>query len=428
MAFSKKRMSFHQGSGAITTTEDRRTRAHLDIPLLIITYALAVFGVYAIAVATFNPDKGTDLSVLNYILNSNSASWQAIFCLASPIILGFLYAIPYELLRIQGRLVYWGIIILLVVAIFSEAISGVSAWIPIGKGRTIQPAEFIKIGIILMMARSLSSTDKPFGTLRNAAYTLALFILPAGLTLLQGELGSVLVMCVIFYVMLYFADTEPWILITILVLAVVAVGTILGYMMVSGSESYRLKRILSFLDPEAYYNSAGYQILNSQLAIGSGGKTGIGTFIVGSLSQLNYVPEDWTDFIFSAVGEAFGFVGCMAVICGYLFLMLRMLYLAHFTMDRFGKLIIVGVMAMFFAHVIENIGMTIGVLPITGIPLPFISYGGSNFVTNMAGIGLVLNVVKNRSSAMAINTPLMLQNQEKSWWRPGKHARRQNTY
>lgn len=317
---------------------------------------------------------------------------------------------------------------MLVVAIFSEAISGVSAWIPIGKGRTIQPAEFIKIGIILMMARSLSSTDKPFGTLRNAAYTLALFILPAGLTLLQGELGSVLVMCVIFYVMLYFADTEPWILITILVLAVVAVGTILGYMMVSGSESYRLKRILSFLDPEAYYNSAGYQILNSQLAIGSGGKTGIGTFIVGSLSQLNYVPEDWTDFIFSAVGEAFGFVGCMAVICGYLFLMLRMLYLAHFTMDRFGKLIIVGVMAMFFAHVIENIGMTIGVLPITGIPLPFISYGGSNFVTNMAGIGLVLNVVKNRSSAMAINTPLMLQNQEKSWWRPGKHARRQNTY
>lgn len=425
MAFSKKRMNFHQGSGAVTSTEDRRTRAHLDVPLLIITYALAIFGVYAIAIATFNPEKGTDLSVLNYVLNSNSASWQAIFCLASPIILGFLYAIPYELLRIQGRLVYWAIIVLLVVAIFSDAISGVSAWIPIGKGRTIQPAEFIKIGIILMMARSLSSTDKPFGTLRNAAYTLMLFILPAGLTLLQGELGSVLVMCVIFYVMLYFADTEPWILITILVLAIVAVGTILGYMMVSGSESYRLKRILSFLDPEAYYNSAGYQILNSQLSIGSGGKTGIGTFIVGSLSQLNYVPEDWTDFIFSAVGEAFGFVGCMAVICAYLFLLLRMLYLAHFTMDRFGKLIIVGVMAMFFAHVIENIGMTIGVLPITGIPLPFISYGGSNFVTNMAGIGLVLNVVKNRSSAMAINTPLMLQNQNESWWHPGRHARRQ---
>ena len=273
------------------------------------------------------------------------------------------------------------------------------------------------------MARSLSNTDKPFGTMRNAAYNLGIFLLPAGLTLLQGELGSVLVMCVIFYVMLYFADTEPWVLITILVLAVVGIGAILGYMMVSGSESYRLKRILSFLDPQAYYNSAGYQILNSQLAIGSGGKTGIGTFVVGSLSQLNYVPEDWTDFIFSAVGEAFGFIGCIGVIIAYLLLMLRMLYLAHFTMDRFGRLIIVGVMAMFFAHVIENIGMTIGVLPITGIPLPFISYGGSNFVTNMAGIGLVLNVVKNRSSATAINTPLMLRNQRGSWWRRGKHAK-----
>ena len=271
MAFSHKRMSFHQGSGAITSTEDRRTRAHLDIPLLIITYALAVFGVYCIAIATFNPDKGTDLSVLNYILNSSSASWQAIFCLVSPIVLGFLVAIPYELLRIQGRLVYYGIVGLLILALFSQAISGVTAWIPIGKGRTIQPAEFIKIGIILMMARSLSNTDKPFGTMRNAAYNLGIFLLPAGLTLLQGELGSVLVMCVIFYVMLYFADTETWVLITILVLAVVGIGAILGYMMVSGSESYRLKRILSFLDPQAYYNSAGYQILNSQLAIGSGG-------------------------------------------------------------------------------------------------------------------------------------------------------------
>lgn len=416
-------MKFRQGAGGVTSTEDRRTRAHIDIPLIIVTYALALFGVYCIAIATFDPDKGTDLSVLNYILNSSSASWQAVFCLVSPIILGFMLAIPYELLRIQGRLVYYGIIGLLILALFSQAVSGVTAWIPIGKGRTIQPAEFIKIGIILMVARSLSNTDKPLGTIRNAVYNISIFLIPAGLTLLQGELGSVLVMCVIFYVMLYFADTEPWILITILVLAIVAVGVILGYMMVSGSESYRLKRILSFIDPEAYYNSSGYQILNSELAIGSGWKTGIGTFVTGSLSQLDYVPEDWTDFIFSAVGEAFGFVGCMGVICAYLFLMLRMLYLAHFTMDRFGRLVIVGVMAMFFAHVIENIGMTIGVLPITGIPLPFISYGGSNFVTNMAGIGLVLNVVKNRSSAMAINTPLMLQTRRKSWWRRGKHAK-----
>ena len=406
MAFLKRKMG--RSMAGVISTEDRRTRAHLDIPLLVITYVLALFGVYCIAIATFNPDKGTDLSVLNYILNSNTASWQAVFCLASPLILGFLVAVPYELMRVQGRLVYYGIIALLVLALASEAISGVSAWIPIGRGRTIQPAEFIKIGIILMLARSLSSTEKPFNNLTNAMHNLVIFGAPVLITLAQGEVGSVLVMCVIFYVMLYFADAEPWLLLTIMILAVLAVFGLFGYMMVSGSQSFRLQRILSFLNPEEYKNSGGYQILNSQLAIGSGGKTGIGTFVTGSLSQLNYVPEDWTDFIFSAIGEAFGFVGCVGVIIAYFLLLLRMFYLANYTADKYGKLIIYGVMAMFFAHIVENIGMTVGLLPITGIPLPLISYGGSNFVTNMAGIGLVLNVVKNRSSATAINMPMKL--------------------
>ena len=391
----------------VMSTEDRRTRAHLDIPLLVLTYILAIFGVYCITIATFNPEKGTDLSVLNYILNSTSGSWQAVFCLVSPLILGFLIAIPYELLRVQGRLVYYAIIGLLFLALASDAISGVSSWIPIGRGRTIQPAEFIKIGIILMLARSFANTEKPFATLRNAAYNLIVFGVPVLITLAQSEVGSVLVMCVIFYIMLYFADAEPWVLLTIAILAIAAVGALFGYMMVSGSNSFRLQRILSFLNPELYKKSGGYQVLQSQMAIGSGQKTGVGAFVVGSISQLGYVPEDWTDFIFSSIGEAFGFVGCVAVIILYALLLLRMFYLAYFTQDRFGKLIIYGVIAMFFAHIVENIGMTLGLMPITGIPLPFLSYGGSNFVTNMAGIGLVLNVVKNRSSATAFTMPVM---------------------
>jgi len=415
MVSTRRRLSFRQGSSTLSSTEDRRSRAHFDWPLFIITYALALFGVYSIAIATFNPENGTDLSLLNYIMNSRSASWQAIFILVSPVILFFIYAIPYELLRVQGRLVYLGICGLLIIAFGSEAIGGVTAWIPIGKGRTIQPAEFIKIGIILMMARSLSNTEKPFGTLRNAFQILMIFGVPAALTLASGELGSVLVMCVIFYVMLYFANTDSWILISILVLAVLAVGGLLGFMLVSGAESYRLNRILAFLDPQAYASDSAYQLLESQTSIGSGGMTGIGTFVVGSRSQLNYVPEDWTDFIFSAIGEAFGFIGCMLLIVMYIFLLLRLLYLAHYTQDAFGRLVIIGVMAMFFAHIFENIGMCIGVLPITGIPLPFVSYGGSNFVTNIAAIALVFNVVKNRSSAVAINTPYLMH-----------HSRRRN--
>ena len=424
MVSSRKRMNFRQAGSGFSSTEDRRSRAHFDWILFVIVYALAIFGVYCISIATFNPDNGTDLSLLNYILNSRSASWQAIFCLASPVIIFFIYAIPYELLRVQGRLVYLGICALLLIAFGTEAIGGVTAWIPIGKGRTIQPAEFIKVGIILMMARCLSSVEKPFCSLKNTFQIFLIFGAPAFLTLASGELGSVLVMCVVFYVMLYFGNTDGLILITILVVAVLAVGGILGFALVSGSESYRLARILSFLDPEAYASDAAYQLLNSQLAIGSGGVDGIGTYVVGSISQLNYVPEDWTDFIFSGVGEAFGFIGCILLLFAYVLLLLRLLYLAHYTQDEYGRLIIVGVMAMFFGHIFENIGMCIGVLPITGIPLPFISYGGSNFVTNMAAIGLVLNVVKNRSSAVAINTPyLMHQTRKRSFFRKGKHAK-----
>ena len=146
-------------------------------------------------------------------------------------------------------------------------------------------------------------------------------------------------------------------------------------------------------------------LTQSKIAIGSGGLYGIGPFVDGSYAQLDYVPADWTDFIFSSIGEAFGFVGCMIILVVYLLIILRMLYLARFTQDKFGALVITGVMGMLLFHVFENIGMTTGLMPITGIPLPFLSYGGSNMVTNMGGVALVLNVTKNRSLAHAIITP-----------------------
>ena len=128
----------------------------------------------------------------------------------------------------------------------------------------------------------------------------------------------------------------------------------------------------------------------------------MGTFVPGSFSQLDYVPEDWTDFIFSSIGEAFGFRGCVLLLLAYLCLILRLLYLARYTTDRFGQGIIIGVMAMMLFHIFENIGMNVGLMPVTGIPLPFVSYGGSNLVTNMAGIGLALNATKNRSISIRL--------------------------
>ena len=122
------------------------------------------------------------------------------------------------------------------------------------------------------------------------------------------------------------------------------------------------------------------------------------------------MPADWTDFIYATIGETWGLIGCVGVLVGYILIILRMLYLAWFTRDKFGRLIIIGVMGMLLFHVLENIAMTLGLMPITGIPLPFLSYGGSNMMTNMGGIGLVLNVTRNRSLSLSVSTPQTMHN------------------
>ncbi len=384
----------------MNATEDRRTKPHFDFILLGLTYILIAIGVVAISVATYNPDISADVPLLNRILNSDSGRWQAIFAVASPAAVWFIVSVPYEHFRSYARFYYYAVLFLLVLVLGASSIRNVSAWLEVGLGRMIQPAEFAKITIILMLARAMANNPKPLNTFKDAMRVFAIFAIPAGITILQEEIGSVIVMAVIFYLMLYFGGADWKWLTFMAVIAAIGVGTIITYGLISGSESFRLQRILSFLDPAKYPLSGGYQILNSEQAIGSGGTKGIGLFIAGSLSQLNFVPEDWTDFIFATVGEAVGFIGCIIIVLLYMATLLRMLYLARYTYDKFGRLIIIGVMSMLFIHVFQNIAMTVGLMPITGIPLPFISYGGSNLLTNIAGVSLVLNVVKNRSTAL----------------------------
>lgn len=385
--------------------ETRRTKGHFEWPLLAVTYGLSMFGIVCIAMATFDPDKGTNLSLLNYIVNSNSATWQSIFVLVSPIIIAVVMAIPIDIYKARARFIYYAVLALLFVTLAaSTAVAGINAWLKVGWGRTIQPCEFAKLSILIMLARTLSVKDKPMGTLKDFIRTCLLLGVPALVTLLQGETGSVIVMVFMFMVMIYFSGVDIRIFLGITLAGVLLIGAFFGYALISGSTDYRITRILAFLDPKKYSETGGYQILMSQMAIGSGGVRGIGTFVVGAVSQLDYVPEDHTDFIFAPIGEAFGFVGCAAVLAAYLFIFLRMLYLARFTYDRFGQLIIVGVMAMLFLHVFENVAMTVGLMPITGIPLPFLSYGGSNFMTNIAGIALVMNVTRSRNTAASYTT------------------------
>ena len=152
----------------------------------------------------------------------------------------------------------------------------------------------------------------------------------------------------------------------------------------------------------------------SQRAIGSGQMTGRGTFLPGSWTTLGYVPESSTDAIFSVVGECFGFVGCAAVLLAYLFIILRMIFLARFTRDKFCQLVIVGVVSMLLFHVFQNVAMSMGIMPITGIPLPFLSYGGSNFISNIAAIALVLNIARSGNSSAITTVPLPRMNTERS--------------
>ncbi len=381
--------------------EDKRSRPHFDFLLLGAMYLLMILGVLAIAVATYDPSVSSDLPLLNRILASNTGSWQAIFVVASPAVVWFIVSVPYEHFKTFAPLYYAGVVVfLLAVLVTSSAIREVKAWFQLSLGRMLQPSEFAKLTLILMLAKELSLTDKPMGTFRSAARIGFLAVLPAGITLFQGETGSVLVLAGVAFLMLFFGGVDwKWIL-AIGMTAILGIAGVFAYGIISGDTNYRLLRILSFLDPYAYDLDAGYQSLRSQQAIGAGGPAGIGLFVPGSMSQLNFVPEDWTDFIFATIGEAVGFIGCTLIILLFLFLILRMLYLSRFTYDKFGRLIIVGVMSMLFLHVFQNIAMTVGLMPITGIPLPFLSYGGSNLLTNIIGVSLVLNVTRNRPAAM----------------------------
>ena len=256
-----------------------------------------------------------------------------------------------------------------------------------------------------MLARTLATDERPLTTAKSWIDMVFIIGIPAAITLLSGEMGSLLVIVFLVAVMLYFAGTPMKILFAIAGVGILGIGILYGVMVATGSDSYRLARILAFLNPELYSSTDAYQMRQSQMTIGSGGLTGIGIFVDGSISQLNYVPADWTDFIFATIGEAWGFVGCATLLLVYLLIILRMLYLARYTRDRYGMLVIYGVIGMFLFHVFENIGMTLGLMPITGIPLPFISYGGSNMVTNMGAIALVLNITKNRSLTHTVLTP-----------------------
>ncbi len=407
----------------MTSETRKRNIGHFDWQLLAVVYLMSIFGIFCISSATYDPDMEANVSLLNRILNSRSSMWQSIFVLVSPIVLVVVISIPLDLYRNRlGRLIYLGVLGLLIITLVTATlVNGIKAWLNTGFGRAIQPAEFSKIAVLLALARVLSRSEKPLNNFKDFMRAMLVIGLPSVIVLAQSETGSVIVIVVMSVCMLYFGGVDIRLVLGLVLFGMTGIGLIIAYALLSGSTDYRILRLVAFTNPRLYSESGGYQLLNSQKAIGSGQMTGNGVFTLGTVTQLGGVPENSTDFIFSTIGEAFGFVGTAAVLGAYLFLILRMLYLARYTQDKYGKMIIVGVMSMLFFHVFENISMCIGLMPITGIPLPFLSYGGSNYMTNIIGIGLVLNVTRSRTGA---SDALYSVDQGKSYSFAPRHRKR----
>ena len=379
-----------------TTSVNRLERPHFDWPLLIASYMLALYGVLAITIANYNPTLGAERSLQELVMDANNGRLQLLWVFVSIFAVAGVMLVKYDFIGQIWPVIYAVDVLLLALVLGTSRINGVSGWFQF-LDRTFQPSELAKIALIVTLSKALTRhQDKPIPTFRYFIYICIHFGIPALLILLQPDIGTLMVFCVIFAVLLFMSGFELRWLFLMAGLAIAAVTPVVFYL--ASTNNFRWLRLVAFINPDSDPTGASFQITNSKVTIGSGGLYGKGAWAEGTLTHLNYVPENHTDFIFSVVGETLGFVGSMVLLALYAFLIFRMLLLAYHTHDRFGRLIIVGVTGMLLFHVYQNIGMCIGVMPITGIPLPFISYGGTNLVVNMAGIALVLNVTRNKST------------------------------
>ena len=370
---------------------------YFDWPLFIIVLMLTSVGIVTIFAATASPITEMPSNIVE-ILSTQSLTYPRLQLIWFGVGLVAMFVIMFFHYKLYGRysvalyLLNIGML-LLVLLLQTGGRGGMNAFIKWGSGseRGIQPSELGKVIIIICLAKNFATRKAPISTLKDFLWQTAYVGIPLVLIVLQPDFGTALVYIFIFAVML-FASNMDWKLIVTLIGSLVLLMIPVWHFLTMSSDNFRLTRILMWLNPEAYPDEAR-QIINSQLAIGSGGLFGKGLISVGSLASLGYISDDHTDMIFAIVCEAFGYVGGGVLILMFLALIVRLFQLSNRVKDPFGSYVILGVAAMFLFHIMENIGMVIGLLPCTGIPLPFISYGGSHMLSVMMAIGLVMNVV-----------------------------------
>jgi rod shape determining protein RodA len=359
---------------------------HLDLLLLGATVAVACLGVLMVYSATRSTVGQAGLASTTYLVR------QGIFVSIGVGVMAIVAFIDYRHYHGIAPILYGGCILLLLAVLspLGTTVNGAQSWFAVGSFQ-LQPAELTKLATILVLAALCSQGDGPLHG-KTVVLALAAVGLPSGLILLQPDLGSALVFVVAVAAVLFVAGIQARHLVVLGLIGAFGAIYIFGYS--SYLDTYQRERLTTFVSANAN-NNASFQVRQAETAIGAGGVTGAGLF-QGTQTKLKYVPYQQSDFIFTVVGEELGFVGSATLLLLYSAIAWRIWRAAAVARDMFGTLVCVGVLGMLLFQIFENMGMTMGIMPITGIPLPFLSYGGSSTIMMFAAIGLVLNVHTRR--------------------------------
>lgn len=347
-----------------------------DWYLFILTLGISVFGLFMVYSTT-----------LSFLTNSNIFVQVFAWVLGMVSLFCFCFFDYEQFSNMIKYIAYISIGLLISVLILGITGNwGARSWIRIGS-IGIQPSELVKIGFAITFSYHLSKVSDNLNNFKTLLLLTLHLALPVGLILLQPDAGSAMVFMFMFISMVFSAKLSYKFIVPIACGAVALIPVIYNFVL----DEFQKKRIQVFLNPELDPVNYGYNVIQSKIAIGSGGLLGKG-FTQGTQNMMGYLPSKHTDFIFSIIGEEFGFLGSVITISVLFLIILRCFSVAKKADNLFGRYICTGIGAMFLFHTFENIGMCMGVMPVTGIPLPFISYGGTSLVTNLASIGLVMSV------------------------------------
>jgi rod shape determining protein RodA len=374
-------------SGARVVTQEDAPIRHVDLTLMVATVLLSITGLFMVysatnqTLATFGNDPG-------YYLKK-----QGTFLAIAVVVMALTALIDYRLIKIYAPFFYLGAVALLILveSPLGTTAKGAQRWFQIA-GFQFTPSLFVRVALVVMLAASLAAIKGEL-VLRDVIRVTVLAAIPTVLVFVQPDIGSSIILASILVALLVVAGTRARYL---AVLALTASLAIFGAFQLHIIKDYQLQRLTSFIDPQADVQRAGYNKQQAEIAIGSGGFLGKG-YLKGTQTNLDYVPEQHTDFIFTVVGEELGFLGgAMPVLVLFGVVIWRGLRIAMLSKDPFGTFVAVGVSAMIAMQVFVNIGMTVGIMPITGIPLPFLSYGGSALIADFIGIGLLQSIHMRR--------------------------------